>query len=126
MNISSVRQTSTFFQQIRQSLPACVSWTRVQGAFSSLAGCFRSKPAPLTERQVVREQLFPEGLVEKTYSRGILRQIQYNRFEFMEHNSAPRYFENTEAFSEYLKSRGAEIAFWRIELEGPDRVLYKC
>jgi len=130
MQVTPVRPTGSFFQHIRQALPACMSWTRVQGAFSSLAGCFRSKPVPLTERQVtplkeMRAQLFSEGLVEKVCSGGILKQIQHNRFEFTEYNSAPRYFEDANAFTEYLKSMVSEISFWRIELGGTDRVFYK-
>jgi len=125
MQVTPVRHAVHFLQRVHQALP---SWSRVQGAFSALVGCFRSKPTPMTDRQIsplelLRTRFFPEGLVEKVGSGGILRQISHNRFEFIEHNASTLYFEGVEAFSEYLRSKANEVDFWCIGVA--DKVSYK-
>jgi len=55
MNISEVQSSTRYFTQFRRFLSPLVpsiSWVRVKDAFSSLGGCFKSKPTALQERRV--------------------------------------------------------------------------
>jgi len=55
MSVSEVQSSTGYFAPFRRFLSPLVpsiSWSRVRGAFASLGGCFKSKPAPLQERRV--------------------------------------------------------------------------
>jgi len=56
MNISEVQSSTGYLTQVRRFLSPLVpsiSWGRVRGAFASLGGCFKSKPAALQERRII-------------------------------------------------------------------------
>jgi len=130
MNIHAIaRHSHNFFQTIRRSLPS-VPWAKVQNAFGSIATRFRSKPTALSERQIapfnvsaVRKELFPDGIVEKVGSRGVLRQVSSDRFEFVELGQDPISFGTQEAFIEHLESLSDQVSFWEIEIG--ERIFYK-
>lgn len=106
---------------LKPSMPACV-----KGAFSSLRDRFRSKPAPIVEKNFsqLKEALFPKkGLHQINAATCKLRTFTDGSWELVENNLPPRRFASFDELLQYLKKQET-IDVWVILKDDGSKTYY--